>query len=54
MAPRRAAVAGEGEGACAAEGSEAFAEGAVAMAEMSMLIDNFSKASAREALMTPM
>jgi hypothetical protein len=52
MAPRRAAVAGEG--ACAAEGSEAFAEGAVAMAKMSMLIDNFSKASAREALMTPM
>lgn len=44
MAPRRAAVVGEG--ACAAETSEAFAEGAVAMAKMSMLIDNFGSVRA--------
>jgi hypothetical protein len=40
MAPRRAAVVGE------AETSEAFAEGAVAMAKMSMLIDNFGSVRA--------
>ena len=37
MAPRRTAVVGAG----AAETSEAFAEGTVAMAKMSMLLDNF-------------
>src|SRR6266446_157890 len=36
MAPRRAAVVGEG--ACAAETSEAFAQGMVAIAKMSMLL----------------
>jgi hypothetical protein len=42
MAPRRAAVAGEG----ATGSSEAFMEGAVAMAKMSMLIDNFGNVNA--------
>jgi hypothetical protein len=40
MAPRRAAVAGAGGS------SEAFMEGAVAMAKMSMLIDNFGNVNA--------
>jgi hypothetical protein len=40
MAPRRAAVAG------AAGSSEAFMEAAVAMAKMSMLIDNFGNVNA--------
>jgi hypothetical protein len=44
MAPRRAAVVGEGAGA--AESSEAFAEDMVAMAKMSMLIDNFGSVNA--------
>jgi hypothetical protein len=44
MAPRRAAVAGAGAGAGGS--SEAFMEGAVAMAKMSMLIDNFGNVNA--------
>jgi hypothetical protein len=41
MAPRRAAVVGEGEGEGEGETSGGFADDAVAMAKMSMLLDNF-------------
>jgi hypothetical protein len=50
MAPRRAAVVGEGASEAGTSGG--FADGDVAMAKMSMLIDNLV-ASAREGLMTP-
>jgi hypothetical protein len=51
MAPRRAAVVGE-SGESKAGTSGGFADGDVAMAKMSMLLDNLV-ASAREGLMTP-
>jgi hypothetical protein len=50
MAPRRAAVVGEDASEAGTSGG--FADGDVAMAKMSMLLDNLV-ASAREGLMTP-